>query len=130
MIAKGTFEVTLHPEPPYDDVDGVTLGRVRIDKTFTSGPLEATSVVEMIGARTKIPSSAGYVAIERVRGLLSGKRGSFVLQHSGSMQGGAMSLVVTIVPDSGTGELAGIRGKMVIEIVEGKHFYELDYDLA
>jgi len=130
MIAKGTFEVTLHPEPPYDDADGVTLGRVRIDKTFTSGPLEATSVVEMIGARTKIPSSAGYVAIERVRGLLSGKRGSFVLQHSGSMQGGAMSLVVTIVPDSGTGELAGIRGKMVIEIVEGKHFYELDYDLA
>jgi len=130
MIAKGTFEVTLHPEPPYDDADGVTLGRVRIDKTFTSGPLEATSVVEMIGARTKIPSSAGYVAIERVRGLLSGKRGSFVLQHSGSMQGGAMSLVVTIVPDSGTGELAGIRGKMAIEIVEGKHFYELDYDLS
>jgi len=130
MIAKGTFDVTLHPEPPYDDAGGVTLARVRVDKTFTSGPLEATSTVDMFGARTKIPTSAGYVAIERIRGALDGKRGTFVMQHSGSMHGGAMSLTVTIVPDSGTEDLVGIRGSMKIDIKDKQHFYELDYSFG
>lgn len=129
MIAKGTFDITLHPEAPYDDVGGITLSRIRIDKTFTSGPLEATSVVHMIGVRTKVPTSAGYVAIERVRGTLSGQRGTFVMQHSGAMHGATMSLTVTVVPDSGTEDLFGIRGKMEIKIVEKQHFYELDYEL-
>jgi hypothetical protein len=130
MIAKGTFDVTLHPEPPYDDAGGIALGRVHIDKKFTSGPLDATSTVEMLGARTKVPTSAGYVAIERISGSLEGKRGTFVMQHSGSMHGGAMSLSVTIVPDSGTNELEGIRGSMKIDIEDKQHFYELDYSFG
>ncbi|MGD0679465.1 MAG: DUF3224 domain-containing protein [Polyangiaceae bacterium] len=128
MIVNGTFEISMHPEPPYDAIDGVTLARVRFDKRFV-GPLDATSDVNMLAARTPVGGSAGYVAIERVTGALEGKRGTFVLQHMGVMTRGTPSLQVTIVPDSGTGELVGLSGRMDIQIVEGKHLYELDYKL-
>jgi len=129
MIAKGTFEITMSADPPYDVVDGVSLGKVHFDKRF-SGPLEATSVVAMLGVRTPVKSSAGYVAIERVTGALDGKRGTFVLQHSGTMNRGQLSLVVSVVPDSGTGELAGLSGQMRIDVEGGQHFYTLDYELS
>ena len=129
MIVKGSFEVTMTADPPYDAVDGVTLGHVRVDKIFT-GPLEGTGQVHMVAARTPIDGSAGYVAIERVVGVLQGRRGTFVLQHSGVMTRGARSLSVTVVPDSGTGELQGLAGRMDIQIVEGKHHYEFDFELG
>ena len=129
MIVKGSFELTMHPEPPYDTVEGVTLARVRFDKRFT-GPLEGASEVHMIGARTTIEGSAGYLAMERVTGALIGKRGSFVLMHTGLMTRGTPSLSVVIVPDSGTGELAGIFGTMNIVNEGGTHGYELDYELV
>jgi hypothetical protein len=129
MIVKGTFELTMHPEPPYDSAQGVTLARVRFDKRF-SGALAATSEVHMIGARTPAEGSAGYVAIERVTGTLEGRRGSFVLQHNGVMTRGVASLAVTVVPDSGTDELSGLSGRMEIEIVEGQHCYAFDYQIA
>jgi hypothetical protein len=129
MIVKGTFDITVTPEPPYDVVDGVTLARARVDKRFV-GPLDATSQVHMIGARTPVDGSAGYVAIERVTGTLEGRRGTFVLQHTGSMTRGALSLAVTVVPDSGTGDLKGISGRMDIQIVEGKHFYAFNVEMG
>ena len=127
-MVKGTFEVTMSPEPPYDVVDGVSLGRVSIDKKF-SGPLDATGKVAMLAARTKHQGSAVYSALERVTGTLEGRQGTFVLQHTGVVNRGAQSLVVTIVPDSGTGALEGIAGRMSIEIAGGQHHYELDYTL-
>jgi uncharacterized protein DUF3224 len=127
-MVKGTFEVRMSPEPPFDGAEGVPLGRVGLDKTF-SGPLEATSQGFMLAARTKIEGSAAYVALERVTGSLEGRRGTFVLQHTGVMNRGARSLTVTIVPDSGTGALEGISGRMTIEIAGGRHFYELEYAL-
>lgn len=126
--ASGTFEVTMNPQPPYDAAEGVILSRVSIDKQF-HGDLEAVSKVEMLSAMTETKGSAGYVAIERVRGRLHGREGSFVLQHSGTMTRGEPELVVSIVPDSGTGELKGIIGRMKIDIVEGKHLYTFDYTL-
>ena len=129
MIAKGTFELTMQADPPYDTVDGVVLTRIRFDKRF-SGALEATSVVNMMGARTPIEDSAGYVALERVTGTLDSKRGTFVLQHLGVMSCGAQTLAVTVVPASGTGDLKGLSGRMEIQIVEGQHLYTLDYRLA
>ncbi len=126
--AKGTFSVQMNAEPPYEVVEGVSLGRVSLSKKF-EGELSATSTVQMIGARGEVPSSAGYVAIERVTGSLAGRTGTFVLQHSGTMTRGAGKLEVTVVPDTGTGELRGLAGKMGIEIVEGKHYYTLDYEL-
>jgi hypothetical protein len=128
MNAKGPFDVTPRQQAPYETADGITLARTTLAKTF-HGELEATSTVEMLSAMTAVKGSAGYVAIERVVGTLHGKRGSFVLQHVGVMTRGAPSLNVTVVPDSGSGELAGISGAMKIDIVEGKHFYAFDYAL-
>ncbi|HEY0319458.1 MAG TPA: DUF3224 domain-containing protein [Pyrinomonadaceae bacterium] len=124
--ARGTFDVQASPQPPYDTAEGATLSRVSISKQF-QGDLEAISTVEMLGAMTETKGSAGYVAIERVKGKLHGRTGSFVLQHSGTMMRGEQELVVSVVPDSGTNELKGISGKMKIDIVEGKHLYTFDY---
>jgi formylmethanofuran dehydrogenase subunit C len=126
--AKGTFDVTMNPQPPYDTAEGVTLGRVSISKQFR-GDLEAQSTVEMLSAITDVKGSAGYVALERVRGTLHGGSGGFVLQHSGMMTRGKAELTVSVVPDSGTGELKGLQGKMTIEVVNGDHLYTFDYTL-
>ncbi len=83
----------------------------------------------MLSAMTATKGSAGYVAIERVEGTLHGRKGTFVLKHDGSMDRGAPSLEVRVVPDSGTGELEGLRGRMQIDIVEGKHLFTFDYEL-
>jgi hypothetical protein len=100
-----------------------------IAKQF-QGDLEATSKGQMLTAMTEVTGSAGYVAIERVSGKLHGHSGTFALQHSGSMTRGAPHLTITVVPDSGTGELVGLAGKMTINIVDGKHFYDFEYTLA
>jgi hypothetical protein len=126
--AKGTFEVRLTPAVPEDRGQGSTLGRMSIDKQF-HGDLEATSKGEMLSAGTAVKGSAGYVAIERVSGALHGRTGSFILQHSGIMTRGAPQLTITVVPDSGSGQLAGLAGKMAITIVDGKHSYEFEYTL-
>jgi hypothetical protein len=127
--ASGTFEVKLTPQATDNNPEGATLGRMSIDKRF-HGDLEATSKGEMLSAGTGVKGSAGYVAIERVSGTLHGRSGAFVLQHSGTMTRGAPQLSVTVVPDSGTGQLAGLTGTMAIRIVEGKHFYDFEYTLA
>jgi hypothetical protein len=127
--ASGTFEVKLAPLDPADDAgDGNQLGRMSIDKQI-HGDLEATTGGQMLSARTAVANSAGYVAIERVTGTLHGRRGSFVLQHTGSMAAGAHSLGIHVVPDSGTGELTGLTGEFVIRIEGGQHFYGFEYTL-
>lgn len=130
MKVSGEFEVKLQPMDFYaKGTDGINLGRMSIDKTF-SGALEAISTGEMLSAMTTTKGSAGYVAIEQVVGSLSGKKGSFVLQHFGSMNRGNASLVLEVVPDSGSGELTGLSGKMLIKIENGKHLYEFEYELS
>jgi hypothetical protein len=124
--ARGTFEVKMTREPPFDDVEGVALNRTALEKTF-SGDLTATSRGQMIAAMTAVPGSAGYVAIERVSGVLGGRRGTFVLQHSGMMTRGRPSLVVSVVPDSATGELQGLSGTMAIQVADGQHTYVFEY---
>jgi hypothetical protein len=126
--ASGTFDVTANPQPPYETAEGIALGRISIRKTF-HGDLQGTSTVEMLSAMTPVKGSAGYVAIERVVGALQGRSGSFVLQHTGTMARGEQSLTVAVVPDSGTGALTGLAGRMGIEIVGGKHLYTFDYAL-
>ena len=129
MRARGTFEVKLNPQAPDDTTDDGTIGRMSIDKQF-HGELEATSKGQMLAAGTGVEGSAGYVAIERVSGTLHGRSGAFVLQHSGTMNRGAPQLVITVVPDSGTGQLVGLAGKMAIEIAEGRHSYDFEYTLG
>lgn len=125
-LARGTFEVKLNPLATYENADGSPLGRLSIDKRFY-GDLDATSKGEMLSAGGQAKGSAGYVAIERVHGSLKGRRGSFILQHSGRMTRGAPELVITVVPDSGTDELTGLAGTMDIIIEPGKHSYEMRY---
>lgn len=127
--ASGTFEVKVKPLPNDEKVDGLTVGRLSLDKQF-KGDLEGTSKGEMMAADTSVQGSAGYVAIERVSGTLRGRSGTFVLLHQGTMhRGGDFKLSIVVVPDSGTGQLASLTGTMAIVIMDGKHSYEFDYTL-
>ena len=126
-IARGTFDVSMEAEPPFLEQDGVKLSRNVLSKEY-SGDLAGTSEGQMVAAYTATPGSAGYVAIEHFTGSVGGKSGSFVLQHSGLMNRGDAKLTVTIVPDSGTGELAGISGTLEIDNDAGTHSYVLEYE--
>ena len=127
-VAKGEFTVKLLPLAMEGQPEGAKLRRMSIDKTI-SGDLVAMTTGQMLSAMTNVEGSAGYVAIERVEGSLHGKKGSFVLQHSGTMNRGAPLLLVTVVPDSGTDELVGLAGEFKIIIANGKHSYEFSYSL-
>lgn len=130
MKITGEFQVKLQPMDSYaKGEEGINLGRLSIDKTF-SGALNATSKGEMLSALTPTKGSAGYVAIEQVTGSLSGKNGSFVLQHFGTMNRGKDHLVLEVVPDSGSGQLTGLSGNMLIKVEGGKHLYEFEYELT
>ncbi len=128
MHATGEFEVQLAPLGTDDKADGSTLGRMSIDKQF-HGDLEGVSSGAMMTAMTEVEGSAGYVAIERVTGTLHGRSGSFVLQHGGVMTRGAAQLTILVVPDSATGQLAGMTGRMAIVVTEGRHSYDFQYSL-
>ncbi len=124
----GPFDVKIKPETMSEVAIPAHLGRMSIDKQF-HGSLDAASKGEMLSVLDKEKGSGGYVALERVTGTLEGRSGSFVLQHSATMDRGKPTLSVTVVPDSGTGELTGITGSMRIDIVDGKHSYTFDYTL-
>lgn len=126
--AAGTFEVKLTPQSTDAVPEGSTLGRLSIDKQF-HGDLEGTSTGEMLSAGTQVKGSAGYVAMERVTGSLNGRSGTFVLQHHATMTRGTPQLSIAVVPDSGTGDLTGLAGTMVINIADGKHSYDFEYRL-
>ena len=127
--ATGTFEVKLNPMAPDHKNQHPTLGRLSIDKQF-HGDLEGTSQGQMLTAGTAVDGSAGYVAIERATGARHGRSGSFALQHNGTLTRGAPQLTITVVPDSGTDDLAGLSGTMRIDITGGNHLYDLEYTLA
>ena len=127
-IARGQFTVEMKPQPGQTDVSGVALGRMLLDKHFT-GDLVGSGQGEMLTALTPVKGSAGYVAVERFTGTLHGHAGSFVFQHSGTMDQGAQRLAISVVPDSGTEGLAGLRGTFKLNIAEGRHTYEFKYTL-
>lgn len=126
--ARGTFEVKMTPQPAQDGIGDPGIGRMALDKRF-HGDLEATSKGQMLAAGTDVSGSAGYVALERVSGTLHGRSGTFALQHSGTMTRGTPQLSITVVPDSGSGELLGLAGTLAITITDGQHFYDFEYTL-
>ena len=126
--ARGTFDVKIVPQPA-DDPSAGPFSRLYLDKQF-HGDLDATSKGQMLAAGTAVEGSAAYVALEVVTGTLAGRRGSFVLQHTGTMNKGEPSLTVSVVPDSGTDQLTGLVGKMAIIIEGKKHSYDFEYTLA
>ena len=127
--ARGPFRVKVNPLDAYNKDEGANLARMSIDKQF-HGDLEAISKGEMIASGSGAKGSSGaYVALERVTGTLHGRSGSFVLQHNATMTRGEPYMNIVVVPDSGTGGLTGLSGKMMIIIADGKHSYEFDYAL-
>ena len=129
QTAKGTFEVKMTPLAAEKNVGDSTIGRLAMDKTW-AGDLVGISKGQMLGSQGETDkNTGGYVAMERVTGTLNGKKGGFSLQHHGTMGGGKFDINVDVVPGTGTGELAGISGKLKIIIEGGKHFYELEYTL-
>jgi hypothetical protein len=127
--ATGTFEVKVLPLPGDGSVDTGAFARLSLDKRF-SGDLDGTSKGQMVAAHTAVEGSAAYVALERVSGTLNGRMGTFILQHNGTMSHGAQEMRITVVPDSGTGELTGLAGTMKIIIDAGKHSYEFEYTIG
>ena len=129
MRATGTFDVTITPQASDLAPEGPNLGRMSVEKQY-HGDLSGAAKAEMLtAAGLAVKESASYSAMERVTGTLHGKKGSFALQHTGIMDRGKPNLTITVVPDSATGELTGLTGKMDI-IIEGKqHSYVLEYEL-
>ena len=127
--ATGSFDVNMLPQPRDEHFELLPVGRVILDKQY-HGDLEATSQGQMLSFMTDTEGSAGYVAIEQVTGSLDGREGTFALQHDGVMTRGDGQLSIRVVPDSGTGELAGISGTMTIDISEGLHEYTFEYALG
>jgi hypothetical protein len=123
--ATGPFDVKMTPQSAAD----APVGRFTLEKQY-HGDLEGSGTGEMLTGMTAVPGSAGYVAIEKITGTLAGRRGTFHLQHSGTMNRGKPSLLITVIPDSGTGELAGLAGNMDIQIArDGSHSYAFNYAL-
>ena len=126
--ATGSFEVSLQPLPNTEVSSDTLFGRLLLSKKF-SGDLVASARGQMLSVGTPVKGSAGYVAIDQVSGDLDGRKGSFVLQHSGAMNRGVPTLSIMVVPDSGTGELSGLSGTLSINVIDGKHFYDFIYSL-
>ncbi|WP_229421822.1 DUF3224 domain-containing protein [Massilia aquatica] len=128
LHASGPFEITIIPAGTPEKEGRTATARMALDKRY-AGELAASGEGTMLTAVSDVKGSAAYVAIERVSGTLAGRTGSFVLQHAGTMRGGTSQATITIVPDSGTGELSGISGSLALSVVDGKHFYALEYTL-
>ena len=125
---KGSFEVDGKPLPMDEASEKLGLMRMCFEKKF-KGPLTAEGLVSMQGIMIHGTRSGAYVAIERITGTLEGRRGSFYFAHSSQMDQGKPVQSITVVPESGTGEFKGLRGSMVVDIVDDEHFYTFEYSL-
>jgi hypothetical protein len=126
--ATGSFDVSLLPLSNTEVSSDGMFGRVLLTKTFR-GDLSGSARGQMLSALTRVKGSAGYVAIDQVTGELDGRRGSFVLQHTGALNRGMQLLSIMVVPDSGTDELTGLSGTLSINVIDGKHFYDFIYSI-
>jgi hypothetical protein len=128
--ATGPFDVKMSPQKPDNPIEeAANIARMTGDKQW-HGDLEGTSKVVMLATPPDAKGSGIYVALERVTCTLKGRNGTFLLHHTGIMNRGVPELSISVAPDSGTGQLAGITGKMMINIAPGgKHSYDFEYTL-
>ncbi len=126
---KGKFDISSFPQSPDKAAAAIGAMVMHFEKTFT-GDLSGKSIVSMLGLMNKDLGSGGYVALEKFEGTVLGKKGCFCLQHSSSMNRGVPTQKISVVPDSGTEELKSIQGDMIIDIVEGQHYYTFHYQLS
>ena len=129
MKISGKFNLEMKPIETYaNSMDGIKLGKMSIDKVFL-GDLLATSKGEMLNALSPKSGAGGYVAIELVTGELSGKKGSFALQHFGTMSKDDLNLILEVIPNTGTDELEGLKGTMNVNTEKGQHYYSFEYEI-
>ncbi|MYN16528.1 DUF3224 domain-containing protein [Rugamonas sp. FT107W] len=126
---SGEFNVKMAVEAMSAVAADSGIGRMSLDKQY-HGALDASGSGEMLAYMDRELGSGAYVAMERVQGTLEGRRGSFLLYHTGTMERGAPGLKVAVVPDSGRDELSGLGGTLQIRIEGGKHYYDFDYTLG
>lgn len=125
---NGKFEISATPLESDKVIQKLGGIQMNFEKQFF-GPIEAKSSVSMLGVMNKNLGSGSYVALEIIEGTVVGLSGSFGMQHSSSMMRGKSEQSISVIPDSGTGELSGISGKMIIDIIDGQHFYTFEYSL-
>lgn len=126
--ATGSFSVTITPQAAQEGVGDASVGRMGLHKLFEGG-LRGEARGQMLAMRTPVEGSAVYVALDRFEGELDGRKGGFALYHRGVMDAGVPTLEVLVAPDSGTGELSGLRGRLEIRVERKQHFYQFDYSL-
>jgi len=126
--ATATFEVKSWDEKPYDEMDGgPKLTRASITKSFT-GDIEGEGTLEYLMIY-RDDGSASFVGLERIVGRVGDRSGSFVLQHSGTFEGGVAKATLSVVPGSGTGDLRGLRGEGRFAAAHADSYpITLDYD--
>ena len=112
---EAEFEIDRWEEAAYEEPDeGPKLTRIVIRKTYR-GALEGTGVTEVLTAQGA--EGSGYVASERIEATLDGRHGTFVIQHGGLADREDRRTFGTVVPNSGTAQLAGLSG----HAVEARH---------
>lgn len=126
--ATGSFSVKITPQPAQEGVGDATIGRMGLHKVFEGG-LRGEAHGEMLAMRSAVEGSGVYVALDRFEGELDGRKGGFALHHRGVMDASVPTLEVLVAPDSGTGELTGLRGRLDIRVEGKEHFYQIDYSL-
>jgi Protein of unknown function (DUF3224) len=127
LKASAPFTNDRYDEEPYGEAEGTELSHIHISRSF-SGDLEGASIAELLIAKSE--GGGGYVGHDRITGMLQGKSGGFVFQHSGLMGPEGVTNTGTIVPGTGTGDLAGITGDgTMLADEQGNHTLTLDYEL-
>lgn len=124
-----TITVTDWQEAPYDDAAGKALAEADW-ATRWEGELTAEGRVRCLMIYTgDDQSGAEYVSLERVTGTLAGREGSFVLRATGSHDAGGASSVCDVVEHSGTGQLAGLRGRVSGTATGMTYLVTFEYEL-
>lgn len=127
-IIQGAFDVTSYPQPVDEVLQNMNGMRMIFKKQF-HGPLTGNSTVTMMGVMNNSLASGGYVALEHIVATIDNRHGSFFMQHSSIMNKGVPTQTILVIPDTGTGQLVGITGSMIIEIIDKQHYYKFDYSL-
>jgi Protein of unknown function (DUF3224) len=124
--ARADAVITVHKYEPaaYEEpAEGPGLSRIHVEEAF-SGDIEGDGVAEFLQVARR-DGSASFVGIERVRGKVADREGTFVLQDAGTVEGNVVSGEWFVVPGSGTRQLAGLRGTggFRANLGEGAHVY-------
>ena len=122
--ATGTFAIRMTPAQAF----APALGRMTFDKTW-EGDLKGESLGELLSVGDPASGTAAYTVLEVFSGTLAGHRGQVAFHQYGTMQGGQTTLSYRVVPGSGLGELAGLRGELTLTVVDRVHHYALNYVL-